>query len=289
MDLQLAWRTLMARSNRTGRLNLSFATALWDQRQLAVRLIRREVAGRYKGSVLGWGWSLAQPLLMLAVYTFVFSSVFHSRWGDLNQAGSLGFASNLFAGLIVFNLFAECANRGPGLILSNTSYVTKIVFPLEILALVSLGTALFHAAMSLVVLVAFELIGGPGGAGLGWNSLWLPVVWLPLLLGCLGLGWLLSALGVYLRDLTQLVGVSVNMLLFLSAVFYPITALPLRWQSFVGLNPLVPVIEQTRRVLVIGHPPDLRLVLTNTLLALVVCELSYRAFQRARRGFGDVL
>jgi lipopolysaccharide transport system permease protein len=267
--------------------SLQFPLALWRHRQLAWRLIRRDVAGRYKGSALGWGWSLIQPLLVLGVYTFVFSTVFRSRWGDLQELGSLGFAINLFAGLIVFNLFAECANRGPALILHNPSYVTKVMFPLEILALVSVGTALFHAAMGLAVLAAFQVAAHTGG--LGWTWLWLPLVWFPLASGCLAMGWLLSALGVFLRDLQHVVGVGVNLLLFLSAVFYPVSALPERWQPWLQLNPLVPWIEQTRRVLVGGQAPNWSLVLSGSLLGLLVCELSYRGFQRARRGFADVL
>jgi lipopolysaccharide transport system permease protein len=268
-------------------MGLQFPQALWRHRQLTLRLIRRDVAGRYKGSLLGWGWSLIQPLLLLGVYTFVFSTVFRSRWNDLEQLGSLGFAINLFAGLIVFNLFAECASRGPALVLQNPSYVTKVVFPLEELALVSVGTASFHAAMGLAVLALFQLIGGGAGLGLSW--VWLPLVWLPLLSSCLALGWLLSALGVYLRDLQQLVVVAVNLLLFLSAVFYPVSALPPAWQPWLQLNPLVPLIEQSRRVLVEGAAPDLRLLLAGSLLALVLCELSFRGFQRARRGFADVV
>lgn len=267
-------------------MGLQFPAALWRHRQLTLRLIRRDVAGRYKGSLLGWGWSLIQPLLLLGVYTFVFSTVFRSRWNDLEQLGSLGFAINLFTGLIVFNLFAECANRGPALVLQNPNYVTKVVFPLEVLALVSVGTASFHAAMGLAVLALFQLMGG---AGLGLSWLWLPLVWWPLLSGCLALGWLLSALGVYLRDLQQLVLVAVNLLLFLSAVFYPLSALPPAWRPWLQLNPLVPLIEQSRRVLVAGEAPNLGLLLAGSLVALGLCELSFRGFQRARRGFADVL
>ena len=271
---------------------LSFPQALWRQRELWWQLSKREVQGRYRGSMLGWGWSLITPLLMLAVYTFVFSQVFKARWGDLQQSGPLVFAINLFAGLIVFSLFAETANQSPSLMLNNSNLVTKVIFPLEILPAVTVAAALFHALTSLVVLVGFQIVNGlaaSGGTGIQTTLLWLPLVWLPLLGGCLALGWLLSALGVYLRDLGQMIGVAVNLLMFLSAVFYPLSSLPARWQPLLQLNPLVLVIEQTRRVAVNGLPPSLGYLMGGCGLVLVACELSYRAFQKARRGFADVL
>ena len=271
---------------------LRFPRTLWLQRELWWKLSRREVQGRYRGSMLGWGWSFITPLLMLAVYTFVFSQVFQARWGDLGESGPLVFAINLFAGLIVFNVFAETASQSPALILNNANLVTKVVFPLEVLPAVSVAAALFHALTSWIVLVGFQLINGLlAGSGLGLPAtlFWLPLVWLPLLSGCLALGWILAALGVYLRDLGQVIGVAVNLLMFLSAVFYPLSSLPERWQPLLQLNPLVLVIEQTRRVAVAGQMPSLLYVGGGSLLGLVLCELGFRAFQKARRGFADVL
>jgi len=275
---------------------LRFPRALWKQRELWWQLSKREVQGRYRGSVLGWGWSLITPLLMLAVYTFVFSQVFQARWSDLEQRGPLVFAINLFAGLIVFNVFSEIANQSPSLILGNANLVTKVIFPLEILPAVTVTAALFHAITGLLVLIGFQLLNGllsqGWGAGL-WglhaSLLWLPLVWLPLLTSCLALGWVLSALGVYLRDLGQVIGVAVNLLLFLSAVFYPLSSLPARWQPLLQLNPLVMVIEQTRRVAVNGLLPSPTYLVAGSALGILACELSYRAFEKARRGFADVL
>jgi lipopolysaccharide transport system permease protein len=265
---------------------LSFASSLLQHRELWWRLTDREIRGRYRGSMLGWSWTLITPLMMLAVYTFVFSSVFKARWSGLEQAGPMGFAINLFAGLIVFNVFAECATQAPTLILANANYVTKVIFPLEILGSVSVATALFHAITSSVVLLIVELLAQHS---LPLSVLWLPLIWLPLALGCLALSWALSALGVFLRDLGQVMGVAVSMLMFLSAVFYPLSALPPRWQPLLGLNPLVRVIEQTRLVLVQGQGPSLTYVVLGSLLMLLLAEVSYRMFCRARRGFADVL
>jgi lipopolysaccharide transport system permease protein len=265
---------------------LRFPRALWQHRELWWRLTEREVLGRYRGSLLGVAWSFLNPLAMLAVYTFIFSQVFKARWGSLDTTGPLGFAINLFAGLIVFNLFSECVNRAPGLILANPNYVKKVIFPLEILGCVTVGSACFHALTSLGVLTAFELIGL---RRLPYTFLWLPVVWLPLLLGCLALTWLLAALGVFIRDVGQLITLAVSMLMFLSPIFFPISALPTRWQPLLALNPLATVIEQTRRVLVEGQPPGLGYLVVAPLLTIVICELAFRSFEKAKRAFADVI
>ena len=265
---------------------LSFPSALWRNRELWWRLTVREVIGRYRGSMLGWGWSFLTPLLMLGVYTFVFSEIFQARWGNLDDAGPLGFAINLFAGMIAFNVFGESANKAPELILNNSSYVTKLVFPLEILAAVNVAGASFHALTSLVVLAIFKLLAVHS---IPLTLFWLPLVWLPLLTGCLALSWLLSALGVFLRDVGQVVNVATSMLMFMSAVFYPLSSLPPRWQPILAINPLVLIIEQTRRVAVAGLTPSITYVLLGSVIGLAACEISYRSFQRARRGFADVL
>ena len=261
-------------------------SALTQNPTILLRLTEREIASRYRGSILGWGWTILNPLMMLAVYTFVFSTVFKARWPDLQEAGAIGFAINLFTGLIVYNLFSECVGKAPTLILSQPSYVTKVIFPLELLSAVAVGAATFHACTSLVVLGLFELIAQ---GSIPITVIWLPIVWTPLLLGSLGLCWLLSALGVYLRDLPQMVSVILSILMFLSAIFYPLSALPERWQPVLGLNPLVMVIEQTRAVLVTGEGPSLLYICLSLPLSMVCCEACFRLFQKARRGFADVM
>lgn len=263
----------------------SFLRPLWQHRHLIQRLSAREIQGRYRGTALGLGWSILQPLLMLAVYTFVFSGVFRSRWGD-ETASHWTFALNLFAGLITFNLFAECASRAPSLVIAVPNYVKKVVFPLEILPAVALCTAVYHALTSLLVLLIFRQVAGlPINASLAL----LPAVWLPMVIMCLALGWILSALGVYLRDLPQATSLGVNVLLFTSAVFYPIAALPERWQYLLELNPILQVIEKTRDVVIRGETPSLRWFLASVMLSCALCECCYRAFEKARNGFADVI
>jgi lipopolysaccharide transport system permease protein len=267
---------------------LQWPKPLWRNRGLLWQLSQREVQGRYRGSMLGWGWSLVTPLLMLAVYTFVFAHVFQARWPETASQGPLGFAINLFAGLIVFGIFSETANQAPALILDNANLVTKVIFPLEILPGVVVASALFHGCTSLGVLILFQLISG-GLSTIPATIIWLPVVWIPLTMGCLAVGWSLSALGVYLRDLGQVTGVAVNLLMFLSAVFYPVSALPQQWRPLIELNPLITIIQQTRHVAIEGQAPSMVYLIVGTLLGYLACCLSLRGFQKASRGFADVL
>ena len=268
------------------RFSLSFPKSLWHRRELWWRLTEREVLGRYRGSALGIGWSFMTPLAMLAVYTFVFSQVFKARWGGIENTGPLGIAVNLFAGLIVFNLFSECVNRAPNLIIQNSNFVKKVVFPLEVLGSVAVGSACFQALTSTVILMLFELIAFQS---VPITILWLPIVWLPLILGSLTITWLLSAVGVYIRDIGQLIVVCLNMLMFLSPIFFPTSALPARWQPLLGLNPIAQVIEQTRRVAVQGLSPESNYIFVGVIISCLSCELAFRTFQRLKRYFADVL
>ena len=211
------------------------------------RLTEREVATRYRGSLLGWGWTILNPLLMLAVYTFVFSTVFKARWPDLQQAGAIGFAINLFAGLIVFNLFSECIGKAPTLVLSQPSYVTKVIFPLELLSAVAVGAAAFHACTSRWCWA----VRADRARIIPLTALWLPVVWLPCCSdawGCAGCfqRWA-STCGPAAAGECGLECVDVFKRDFLSGV-----GPTERWQPVLSLNPLVLVIEQTRAVMVSG-------------------------------------
>lgn len=248
-------------------------------------LTRREIIGRYRGSVLGMLWSLFNPLLMLAVYTFVFAVVMKARWSDGGDSKS-EFALVLFVGLIVFNLFSDCINRAPNLILANVNYVKKIVFPLEILPWVSMLSALFHLLVSLAVWVVFHFwVLGP----LKPSALLLPFVLLPLVLMTMGLSWALASLAVYLRDVSQVVGALTTLLMFLSPVFYPMSSLPPAYQRLLALNPLTKVIEQSRAVLIWGRTPSLDSMLVATLIAAAIAWLGFVWFQKTRSGFADVL
>jgi len=260
--------------------------SLWRHRELLTQLVRREVVGRYQGSVMGIAWSLLNPLLMLGVYTFVFSVVFQARWHGGGDESKTRFAVVLFAGMIVHSLFAEVLVRAPGLILANVNYVRKVVFPLEILPVVSMGAALFHTLVSLLVLLAALLAFNHV---LPWTALALPLVLLPLVVLAMGLAWILASLGVFIRDIGQTIGILMTMLLFLSPVFFPLAALPEVFRPLIMANPLTFIIEQTRQVLIWGQWPDWRGLGLYALVAGVVACSGFAWFQKTRKGFADVI
>jgi lipopolysaccharide transport system permease protein len=261
------------------------ATA-WQKRDLVLQLVKREVLGRYRGSMLGVGWSLVHPIVMLVIYTFVFGFVFRIRWEGGIGDNKVEFAIVLFCGMIVFNIFAESFMRSPALIVAQPSYVKRVVFPLEVLPVVTVLSALFHAAISFVVL--FVLLIAVRGAPHA-TALLLPVVLLPYVLLCLGVAWFLSALGVYLRDIGQVAQMAVTALMFLSPLFYPVSALPEAVRPLFLFNPLTFPIEETRAVLFFGRTPDSFVLAAYFAFSLVVMWAGFAVFQRVRRGFADVI
>lgn len=248
------------------------------------QFVRREVLGRYRGSMLGVGWAFLTPLLMLGVYSFVFVGVFKARWPGA-QDGGVAFALRLFAGLMVFNFFAEVLGRASVLVVEQPNLVKKVAFPLEVLPFVTLGSALFHLGLSLIVLWAGVAVFEPD---FPLTACLAPLVVLPLLPLLLGLAWALSALGVFVRDIATMVGLGINLLLFLSPVFYSASTLSARWQFWMNLNPLTPVIENLRAVL-FGLPPDWSAWSAWLLVSLVVAGLGAWIFGAMRHGFADVL
>lgn len=250
-----------------------------------MQMTRREVVGRYRGSIMGLAWSFFNPILMLVVYTFVFSVVFKARWGTEVESQT-SFAIVLFVGMIVYGLFAEIANRAPGLILSNVNYVKKVIFPLEILPVIGMGAALFHALISFcVLLAAILLINGT----LAWTAIFFPLVILPLLVSTLGIAWFLASVGVFVRDVGQTIGIFTTVLMFVSPVFYPISALPENFQIWLMLNPLTFVIEQSRAVMIFGKQPDWTGLGIYSSVSLLIAWAGYWWFQKTRKGFADVL
>ena len=261
--------------------------SIWGNRQLIAQMTQREVVGRYKGSALGLAWSFFNPIFMLVVYTFVFSEIFHARWnGSQDDPGNAHFAMVLFVGLIVLGLFSEVLNRAPMLILSNANYVKKVVFPLEILPVISVGAALFHATISLAVLVcATVAIDGR----LTWTAVYIFPILFPLVVLTTGLAWILASLGVFLRDVSQTIVLLTTVLTFLSPVFYPASAVPTIYRPYIMANPLTFVIEQARDVLIWGNQPDWSGLGLYSLAALCVAWAGYAWFQKTRKGFADVL
>lgn len=259
--------------------------SLIANRSLIYGLVKRDVVGRYRGSVMGLLWSFFNPILMLSVYTFVFSVVFQARWAG-GMSSRADFALVLYAGLLLFNLFSECFNRAPGLILSNVNYVKKVIFPLEILPIVALGSATFNFAIGFGVWIVCHLIffGVPSA-----TIFQLPLVIIPLIMMTLGISWFLASLGVYIRDVSQFVNVVTTVLMFLSPIFYPITALPEEYRSFMHINPLTFAVEQARNTMIFGNSIDWVVWCIYLITSVFVSWLGFAWFQKTRKGFADVL
>lgn len=263
-----------------------FLPVLWRHRHLIRQLTWREVTGRYRSSALGFAWSFVTPLVMLGLYTFVFGTVFKARWPG-SGTGNLGeFGLMLFAGLTAFGLFSECVNRAPSLITSSPNYVKKVVFPLEVLAVSVLGSALFHTGISVLILIVAQQI--VSGAPV-WTAVFLPFVLLPLVCLALGLSWFLASLGVFLRDIGHTVTLIMQVLFFLTPIFYPREALPERLRFIIDLNPLAPIVDNVRRVSVLGLPPRWEGLAFSMVVGCVVLCLGHAWFAKSKRAFADVI
>ncbi|WP_410209794.1 ABC transporter permease [Aquirhabdus sp.] len=261
-------------------------SSLWHNRQLIFQMARRDVIGRYKGSVFGLAWSFFNPIFLLVIYTFVFSVVFQSRWGTDPNESKTQFAIVLFSGMIVHGLFSEVLNRSSGLILSNKNYVKRVVFPLEILPVIEICAALFHSMISLgVLLCAYAIFNG----NIQWTVIFVPLVFLPLIILTLGISWFLASLGLYVRDMGQTVSILTMVLMFMSPVFYPVSRLPPEFQPWLLANPLTFIIEQAREVIIWGHLPDFTGLLIYTGVAILIAWLGFAWFQKTRKGFADVI
>lgn len=259
--------------------------SLWKNGRLIFDLTRRDISGRYKGAIVGSFWAFITPLLMLGVYSFVFGYIFNSRWSE-NETGHVHFSIVLFVGLIFSSMFSDCMTRGPGLVLANANYVKKVVFPLEILPWIAVGNALFHAGISCVVLLLVLLATGTPIASTVILFPLLFLVFLPLLAGMV---WLLAALGVFFRDLQQIVMVLSNALTFLAPIFYPRTMLPEQYRWLLSLNPLSFVVEAGRGLVLWGVLPSWIAVSGYVLASVFVSWVGWCFFQLTRRGFADVI
>lgn len=258
---------------------------VWKDASFILTLVRREIEGRYRGAYGGLLWYVLNNLLLLSIYSFVFGTIFNARW---NVPGAEGgqFAIPLFLGMIIFNVFAECVSRAPIAITSNPSYVKRVVFPLEILPIVNMGMALFNFVVGVVVMVCLaSLLDTP----IHWQIVWLPVLLIPVVLMVLGLTWVLASLGVYVRDVTHLVGFLVISTMFMSPIFFPGSAFPEKYRWAMNLNPMTYPIEAGRAAALFGQSPSLDTLGIYLLAGLIIAHIGYTWFQMTRRGFADVL
>jgi len=258
--------------------------AVYSNRRLLLALVVRDIESRYRGTLLGFLWAILYPLMMLVVYAFVFGGIFNARWS--NGGSVKEFALMLYCGLIVHGIFSETLTRSPTSIVSNPSYVKKVVFPLEVLPLSHLASAVFNALIGLGLLCVFLLVEH---GGIESTALLAPLILLPLLVLTAGLAWLLGAVGVFFRDIGQMIGVIMSVLLFLSPIFYPASSAPPFARSIIFLSPLTVPIEELRAVMILGKSPDWTWWSAYCLAGLAVAVIGLWLFQKSRPAFGDVI
>ena len=263
--------------------DIAYPLIPFRHKYLISQLARRDVLARYKGSVLGLGWGLLFPLLILMSYTFVFRTVFKARWPGGGDS-TTEFALQVFTGLVVFNLFADLLNRAPRLILEQPNLVKRVVFPLEILPWVALCSGVFHALLGLTILLLALVFVGPGLTP--WAMV-TPLIFMAMVPTLLGIVWLLSALGVFIRDVSHATGPAVTMLMFMSPVLYPAESLPSHMRGLLWLNPLTLPIENLRNVLLKNLPPQWDGLAIYTLVGMLFAYLAYRFFNRLKSAFSD--
>lgn len=255
---------------------------IWQHRYLLGQLIKRDVLLRYRGAMFGVAWIFLSPLAMLVIFAFVFGQIFQARWPQ--QGSGIPFWLLLYGGLITFNMFAETVSRAPAAVRGYPSYVKKIIFPVQILPLVPLGAALVHGTFNFMILLAALALTG----NLHGQIVLFPLLMLPVLLLALGLSWFVAAWGVFIKDMTQILPMFVQMLMFLSPVFYPVNAVPAGLRPVYHLNPLSASIEATRSV-VTGQPVAWSAWSLTLIFCLAVAVLGNAFFQHSREEFADVL
>ncbi len=268
---------------------ISIVVDLIKNKFLILELAKRDILSSYRGTIIGVAWTLINSLIMLTIYTFLFSFVFKTRWGgkELDEPGSIVcFSMVLFSGLIIYNFFIEILTRAPSIVVGNVNFVKKLVFPLHVLAYVVVSRALFNFCINFFVLIVGNLIVS---GNIQITSLWLPLILLPLIFYSLGVVWLVSSISVYLRDLTYIIQSLTICLLFLSPVFFPVTAVPEKIRFLIYLNPLTTFIEQFRTIFIYGENIQGYGLLIQSVLGFTFMCFGYLVFSKLRKGFADVL
>lgn len=255
------------------------------QRALCWRLVLRELAQRFRGSMLGLIWAVLTPLLTAAVFTLVFTGIFPTRWGT-GGSSPFDFALLLLVGLSIYTLFSEAVGRAPRLIIDNANYVTRVVFPLEVLPPVIILSGLVNLVITVVLVVAGHYLAH---GMVHSTALLLPLVLLPFLIFLMAAVIFVATIGVFVRDVALIIAPILTFMLFLSPIFFPVEAVPESWRIVVRLNPLTPIITEARAVLIFGDWPNFVALGVYLLCALGALAMAHWVFRRLRGGFADVL
>ena len=256
-----------------------------NHRALLQQMVKRELGNRYQGTLLGWLWSLLNPLMMLLLYTFVFKVIFKARWPDIENS-NIEFASVLFIGLLVHGFFAEVLTRSTTIIVENKNYVKKVVFPLPVLAWTITLTALINMLLGFAILLVFMVIMCKT---FSFVFILFPLVLIPFAMLAVGCCWFLSSLAVYFRDLVLIIPPLSTLMLFSSTTFFPLEKAPALIQPVLRFNPLTVIIDSIRDLLVYGRLPDMGLLMVYSMVALAAFWMGHWIFKKLSRGFSDVL
>lgn len=254
--------------------------------ELLLSLTGRDIKKKYKDSLLGALWGVLVPLIMLAIYTVIFSTIFSAKWKGIEVHTKVDYAVLLFIGLIVYNFFAESLTRAPTAVLGNPNLVKKVVFPLEVLPPVVVLSSLYNAGVGAIALGAFLIFSS---FGLHWQVILLPILVLPMLALTLGVTYLFASLGVFFRDVDQIAGLLARVLQYLTPVLYPSIIFPDAIGQWMRLSPLAIYVEQIRALIVTGTLPNWGLYGWAVAWSVSIFFFGYWWFQRTRRAFADVV
>jgi lipopolysaccharide transport system permease protein len=242
------------------------------------------VLARYRGSALGVVWAVLTPLVLIAVFTFLFAGVFRARFTESGSPWE--YALYLFCGLLPWTAFAESVQQSSGVVVAHANLVKRVVFPLEVLPVAQALAALAGQAFGTAALLLAALVAG---GGLHASLVWLPVLVVPQLLLTLGASWFAASLGVFVRDTAQALGLLLMAWMYLTPIIYPERLVPERFRAALELNPFTPLVRGYRRVVLEGAPPDLAGLAYVAAVGLAAFFLGYWWFARTRKNFADVI
>ena len=268
------------------KINIRFVESFLRNWEIIYIFTKREVQATYKGSILGIGWSMINPLIMLCIYTLVFSQVLQAKWGGADSQNPIVYGLNIFTGLIIFNIFAESVSKAPRLLINNANFIKKVVFPIEALGVAQVGAALVAAIAGLMILLTTRTIAG---YNIDSSSLLIPVIIGPFALICLGTVWVISATSVIIRDIGQMINAAISGLMFLSPVFYAKETLPEQIEWIALINPIAIAIEQVRYILNEGRTVSIWALIIWWGVGIFYCEACFRIMSRLKPRLGDFL
>lgn len=259
---------------------------LYKNRDLFVQSLTREIVQKYRGSYLGILWNFILPLVMLAVYSFIFGVIFKARWDQQMTDSKAEFALILFVGITLYNVFSETVGASPTLIITNVNYVKKVIYPLEILSMTSIGNSLVQLLFNLVIILLGKAIII---RHFDFMILFFPLVLLPLLLLVLGISWILSGIGVFIRDMRQAATIIILIFGYITPVFYPISSVPESFRWVMYLNPMTAIVNNARRVLIYGEFPDWLSLLITFFISYLIMLIGLMFFRKVKSNFSDAI